>query len=118
MLKPNKISFPFPKFFALGLLCCWFGSLEVLAQEERGRVISDPHPGTDQVDENVEMHGDISESKSVKTPNQSVTTTPQNEIKNEQLYKQRGEKEVKNEGLSTLSFNLFLYVADKFKEKI
>ena len=118
MPKPNKISFPFTYFFALGLLFCLIGSFDVLAQEERGRDITDLHPGTDQVDESVNMQRDFTETKSVNTPNQNVTATPQNEIKNEQLYRQRGEKEVKNEGLSTLSFNLFLYVADKFKENI
>lgn len=32
------------------------------------------------------------------------------------LFKQGGEKDVKKEGMSTLSFNLFLYIVDKFKE--
>lgn len=118
MPKPNKISFPLKYFFALGFLFCLIGSFDVFAQEERGRSNSDSHQDMDQVDEGVDMHDDFTETKSVKSPNQNVTTTPQNEIKNEQLYRQKGEKEMKNEGLSTLSFNLFLYVADKFKENI
>ena len=118
MPKPNKIFFPYKYFFALGFLFCLVGSFDILAQEERGRINSDSNQGMDQVDESVDMQADFTEAKSVKTPNQNVISTPQNDTKNEQLYRQGGEKEVKNEGLSTLSFNLFLYVADKFKENI
>ena len=32
------------------------------------------------------------------------------------LFKQGGEKDVKKEEISTLSFNLFLYIVDRFKE--
>lgn len=32
------------------------------------------------------------------------------------LFKQGSDKEVKKESMSTLSFNLFLYIVDKFRE--
>ena len=118
MPKQNKISYPFTIVFVLGLLFCLIGSFEVSAQEEKGKVISSPNQEFDDLIEieNPAISG--SENKSLKVKEQEKTSTPQKDIKNDQLYQQRGEKEVKKEGLSTLSFNLFLYVADKFKEKI
>lgn len=32
------------------------------------------------------------------------------------MFRQAGEKDVKKESMSTLSFNLFLYIVDKFRE--
>jgi hypothetical protein len=32
------------------------------------------------------------------------------------LYKQGSDKDIKKESMSTLSFNLFLYIVDKFRE--
>jgi hypothetical protein len=118
MPKQNKICFPFAKIFVIGLLFCLIGSFEVSAQEEKGKVISSPNQEFDDLIEIENPEISDSESKSLKIKEQKKTFTPQKDIKNDQLYQQRGEKEVKKEGLSTLSFNLFLYVADKFKEKI
>lgn len=40
-----------------------------------------------------------------------------NPVKKEpSIYREGGEKEIRKEGMSTLSFNLFLYIVDKFKE--
>ena len=49
-----------------------------------------------------------------KNKAQVVTASPQR--KENPILKQGGEKENRKEGMSTLSFNLFLYVVDKFKE--
>ena len=43
--------------------------------------------------------------------------TPQNTVRRENpIYRQGGEKDTRREGMSTLSFNLFLYIVDKFRE--
>ncbi len=54
-------------------------------------------------------------SNNTKTSKSTVqsSTTPKKE---NPIYKQGSDKEVKRESSSTLSFNLFLYVVDKFKE--
>jgi hypothetical protein len=36
--------------------------------------------------------------------------------KDNPIYKQGSDKEVRKESMSTLSFNLFLYIVDKFRE--
>lgn len=118
MQRPNKIFFPLKFFFVAGLLFCLVGSFEVLAQEERGRMDSGFDHTMDHVTETGSSVPVASEATSLQTREPVESSAPQNEIKNEQLYRQGGEKEVRNEGLSTLSFNLFLYVADKFKENI
>ncbi|UCS94398.1 hypothetical protein KZP23_05060 [Echinicola marina] len=38
------------------------------------------------------------------------------EVKENPIYKASGEKEVDQEEMSTLSFNLFIYIMDRFKE--
>ncbi|GAB3656048.1 hypothetical protein GCM10028791_27580 [Echinicola sediminis] len=48
------------------------------------------------------------------SPNHSSKTVK--EVKENPVYKASGEKEEKKEEMSTLSFNLFLYIVDRFKE--
>lgn len=87
-----------------------------MGQEEREKVISESSEEYDDIigaegSDRYDIDENIAETKSSKIPATSVT-----EKEEEQLYKYEGEKEVNKERLSTLSFNLFLYVADKFKE--
>ncbi len=51
-------------------------------------------------------------NKETKTTSQSTPTVR----KENPIYKQGSDKEIRKESTSTLSFNLFLYVVDKFKE--
>jgi hypothetical protein len=103
-LKTNKISFRFRKFLILGFLFC--------------SVISAHHGDAPAEYEEINDHEvrDFSlNGKEHAETKETKISIPKKENK-EQLYKHRGEKEVKKEGLSTLSFNLFLYVVDRFKE--
>src|SRR5690606_2179175 len=115
MQSQNKISFPYNKFFVIGLLFCSIVSFDVLGQEERGKAISDTPAEYDHITVVDGADHAALENKSVErmAAKKSFTQEPE---RNEQLYKQGGEKDSKKEGMSTLSFNLFLYVVDKFKE--
>lgn len=55
-------------------------------------------------------------SNSTKDNKTSSTQSSTTVRKENPLYKQGSDKEVRKESSSTLSFNLFLYVVDKFKE--
>lgn len=64
------------------------------------------------------------ETKTENFQKQSVAPTRSNHQSNNliplkkdpTIYKEGGEREIRKEGMSTLSFNLFLYIVDKFKE--
>ena len=115
MQSQNKISFPCKKVLVIGFLFCSIVNFDVLGQEERGKAILDTPAGYDHITGvDGSDHADL-ENKSLErvTTKKLSTQEPEN---NEQVYKQGEEKEVKKEGMSTLSFNLFLYVVDKFKE--
>ncbi|WP_200975007.1 hypothetical protein [Echinicola sp. 20G] len=45
-----------------------------------------------------------------------VSKSTVKERKENPIYKASGEKDVKKDEMSTLSFNLFLYIVDRFKE--
>ena len=113
-LTTNKISFRFDKFFILGFLFCAVFALNAFGQEERTVYHGDVPADFDEINglsgtDFTSMGKESSESK------ENVVTFPKKENK-DNLHKQRGEKEARKEGMSTLSFNLFLYVIDRFKE--
>lgn len=54
-------------------------------------------------------------TKSSSLENLSKTPSPKAKKEN-QVFRSEGEKDSKKDGISTLSFNLFLYIVDKFKE--
>src|SRR5690606_21133912 len=115
MQSQNKISFPCKKFLVIGFLFCSIVTFDVLGQEAGGKAISDTPAGYDHITGvDGADYADL-ENKSVERM-AAKKSSPQEPEKNEQLYKQGGEKDIKKEGMSTLSFNLFLYVVDKFKE--
>ena len=113
-LMTNKISFRFDKFFVLGFLFCSVISFNAVGQEERA-----VHHGDSPAD--FEEINDLSATDFTHIGNEGVDakenkiTSPKKDNK-DHLHKQRGEKEARKEGMSTLSFNLFLYVVDRFKE--
>lgn len=122
MTKPNKISLNCQKGTFLTIVFCIIASLNAFAQVEHERNIPElpkmvdnsgsfesPESGTiDQRSDN--FHRPIP----AKNKPQVLNTSPQR--KENPILKQGGEKDSKKEGMSTLSFNLFLYVVDKFKE--
>jgi hypothetical protein len=63
-----------------------------------------------------ESRQDIVQKNSLNTTKDSKATTSTTLKRENPLYKQGGEKDAKKEEISTLSFNLFLYIVDRFKE--
>jgi hypothetical protein len=61
--------------------------------------------------EKQDMNGHLPEDKSTKKNSQKDPV-----IRDSSGYRVGEQKEVKEEGKSTLSFNIFLYVLDRFKE--
>ena len=124
MASTDKINSKVLKILTLGVGFCLFLSFASFAQGERDRNSPDLPKNNDSIGQY-----DIPESPSYE--NRSDNTFRQNNLppkdvnlnssntqikKENPLFKQGGEKDVKKEGMSTLSFNLFLYIVDKFKE--
>ena len=111
MFKQNKISIHdlwillFGFFFYLG------SSADVLAQEGRSVIETETSQGIYD-DFEKSQHADVAiienkeEEGNFSAHEESKSSTP----------KKPGETAIKNEGMSTLSFNLLLYVVDKFRE--
>lgn len=123
MKIPNKISFE-NKFKLFTALCiCFLISFTSMAQSEREKQINDLPRNSDIYNnhENPESNYDTRIEAYSKSTNNTQTreenTNKSNLVKRENpIYKQGGEKDIKKENMSTLSFNLFLYIVDKFKE--
>lgn len=107
-LLTNIISNSFGKFIVLGFLFCCLGSFNAWAQEERTMNHADSPSEYEEMNEQV--------VSPVVAPKEIKQALPTKHESKENLSKQRGEKDAKSEGISTLSFNLFLYVVDRFKE--
>ena len=113
LLSTNKISFRFRKPLILGFLFCSLVTFSAAGQGERTKSHED-------IPAEFESHSDhagqdFSDNQTSGSEAKGSKAIIKKENK-EQLYKHHGEKEVKKEGMSTLSFNLFLYVVDRFKE--
>jgi hypothetical protein len=113
-LTTNNVSFRFDKFLILGFLFCSVISFNALGQEER--VVHHGDSPADYEEINDHRGSDFANiGKEGTEVKENKTPLPKKENK-DHLSKQRGEKDAKKEGMSTLSFNLFLYVVDRFKE--
>lgn len=99
-------------------------SFASFAQNERDRNIPDLPRNSDSPSQFESPESSISEQKAENLQRQSISpmaepksgTNSTQGKKDNAIYKMGGEKEIKKEGMSTLSFNLFLYIVDKFKE--
>ena len=113
-LMTNKISFRFDKFFVLGFLFCSVISFNAVGQEERTVHHRDSSADYEEVSDlaGTEFTDSGKEGRETKA---NTSLSPKKETK-DHLHKQRGEKDGRKEGMSTLSFNLFLYVVDRFRE--
>ena len=114
MVLYNKILFLHVRTLVLGFLFCFAATLNAMGQEERARVASDSpseYSGVNDL-EGSDLAGleNKHEEKIVNIAQPKIVD------KREQLNKGGGEKVLKKDGMSTLSFNLFLYVVDRFKE--
>lgn len=111
-LITNKVLFRFDKIFILGFLFCSLLAFDALGQEERAVHQGDSPEHFEEI--NDRSSTDYHHVGQEGTDNKTVV--PKKDIQRDHLQKQRGEKEGRKEGMSTLSFNLFLYVVDRFKE--
>lgn len=112
--KQNIISLQNRKSFLLGLLFCSIVTFTALGQEERGSLRLDTSDGLEKTTD-LKKPNILQVEKNIHEVKEDNSSSPKKE--KEQLYKHRGEKEIKSESKSTLSFNLFLYVVDRFKEE-
>ncbi|WP_106567202.1 hypothetical protein [Cecembia rubra] len=118
----NNSSF-MPKVFLIGLGLCLFLSSYSFAQSEREKSTQDLPKNSDGIGQfeshesgSLELRNELlNRSNLNQNKDNSLNATNSNRRENP-IYKQGGEKDVKKEGMSTLSFNLFLYIVDKFKE--
>jgi hypothetical protein len=98
-------------------------SFNTFAQGERDR-LQDVAKASDNVNQYEFSDGtpyeqrneNANKSVQIAVPEIRVKEVNNNQRKENPLYSQGGEKDGKREGMSTLSFNLFLYIVDKFKE--
>lgn len=101
------------KTFSLTMFFCLLFGFAAFAQGEKDRIMPDGPKNVESVQQFDSPDGSIDgvnkTSATAKTP--GVPTKKENPI-----FKQGGEKDAKKEEISTLSFNLFLYIVDKFKE--
>jgi hypothetical protein len=125
MSEQNNITLFDRKNIILAFLFCALGSLNAFAQGEKERSFPDAPMKTSDVASTFENHESTSsDSKydfSLKQNNQhlnkDVKSVQNTAVRKENpLYKQGSDKEIKKEEMSTLSFNLFLYIVDKFRE--
>ncbi|WP_373520406.1 hypothetical protein [Aquiflexum sp.] len=124
MTNPIKISSKGSKVVPFLILFCLFLSFASFAQNERDRNTPELPRNSDSANQFESPESSISEQKSENFQRQSVSPTIETKSgtnttqfkKDNAIYKMGGEKEIKKEGMSTLSFNLFLYIVDKFKE--
>jgi len=112
-LVTNKISFRFKKSWVLGFLFCSLVTFSATAQGERIKSHEDTSAEFESIPDHVGQDFSNNEKRSSEITGSKALIKKENK---EQVNKHRGEKEVRKEGMSTLSFNLFLYVVDRFKE--
>lgn len=111
------------KYFFLGIGFCVLFSFNSFAQGEKEKGMQDFPRNTDDLGQfespestQTDWRLENNRLNSVKSA-ENKAQTPQNTVRRENpIYRQGGEKDTRREGMSTLSFNLFLYIVDKFRE--
>lgn len=123
MTSTDKIYSKVLKILTLGVGFCLFLSFTSFAQGERDRNSPDLPKNNDSIgqydipESSYENRSDNTFRQNNLPPKDVNLNSSNTQIKKENpLFKQGGERDVKKEGMSTLSFNLFLYIVDKFKE--
>ncbi|GAB2617260.1 hypothetical protein [Belliella aquatica] len=125
MSEQNNITLFDRKNIILAILFCALGSLNAFAQGEKERNFPDVPVKTSDVAGAFESHEstatdskyDFNLKQNNQQVNRDIKPAQSTSVRKENpLYKQGGDKEVKKEEMSTLSFNLFLYIVDKFRE--
>jgi hypothetical protein len=107
----------YKKEILLSLSFCLFFVIPSFGQTEKDRNNIDVPRASDTTTEIQESSAYDSRNDSYNRPLAKEQKPGQAVLKKENpLYKQGSDKEVKKESMSTLSFNLFLYIVDKFRE--
>lgn len=88
-------------------------SFVALAQSEKERVLLDGPKGPESVQQFESPDGANDPSGKSNSPSKTNAPVVKKEVP---ALKVGGDKDGKKEEISTLSFNLFLYIMDKFKE--
>jgi hypothetical protein len=122
MLEQNNISVFYQKVFAATILFCVVCAFESVAQNHEGdrnmpEVRVGENYGVMESPESGNTYHSSPAKSSVDTKSSDKDKLPSNSGRSSSLYRQGGEKDVKRDNVSTLSFNLFLYIVDKFKEE-
>jgi len=118
MENQSYILLPVQKIFILAIMFSAFSTVNTFAQgEDRNRNMPE-HRVDDNFGamESPEAHLIIDNNTKSSSSAAKEKSINNGAVKNNNLYKQAGEKDVRKENVSTLSFNLFLYIVDKFKE--
>lgn len=114
MSFPNKILKPLSVFTFIGVLFCFLFAPELKAQNERDLVLPDEIKSEND-NRNVAPMKEISQEPASdhvsSNRNRNIFETEKDKKTDKQSHKY-----AKNEEMSTLSFNLFLYVLDRFRE--
>jgi hypothetical protein len=101
------------KTLSLTLVFCLLFVVSALAQTEKDRAFPDGARNA----ENIQQFETPDGSNDVVTKSNAPVKNPNFTVKKESPgVKSGGERDGKKEEISTLSFNLFLYIVDKFKE--
>ncbi len=120
MFTQNKVSKISLKILFLGILFCGFSTTLSYGQEEAREIIAGDQ------DKEVSYHPEVSEKQfdkpSEKSEKRSFSGYSRaDRVPDQSVYQDISDKETQNgetssEEGSTLSFNIFLYVLDRFKE--
>jgi hypothetical protein len=123
MLQVSKISDLGMKKLQLTLVLGFLMSFVSFAQSDRERNFPDLPRNNDAVSQyespessTMELKQESTQRTNLNPVKDSKSSTTNSLKKDNLLYKQGGEKDSKKEEISTLSFNLFLYIVDRFKE--
>jgi hypothetical protein len=121
MLQVSKVSFLGMKKLQLTLLLGLFVSVASFAQTDRNQPDQPKSNETfsqfespESVD--AEFKHDNGQKSNLNPVKEVKPSTNPSLKKDNSLMKQGGEKDGKKDEISTLSFNLFLYIVDRFKE--
>jgi hypothetical protein len=121
MTITNKISSRGLKFFLLGSGFCFLLVFSSYGQNERGT--QDFPKNIDELGQfespessSADWKQDNSRANNLKPIDNKALDSNNATRRENSMFRQAGEKDNRKEGMSTLSFNLFLYIVDKFKE--
>ncbi|MCH7408007.1 hypothetical protein MM239_01255 [Belliella sp. DSM 111904] len=124
MSAQNYISSTQAKGILFIILFCSFGTFDIFAQSDKERTMQDlprnadvvyPHESPEYT--STESRNELNSKQNNQILLKESKSSGINLVKKENpIYKQGSDKELKKEGMSTLSFNLFLYIVDRFKE--